>query len=153
MTVTTTQINSDRCVVNLDNASATYTDISGTVTKISIEPSRDSKETYVVGDDDAIVTVGKSTHKFTLESIFSSATAEEKALLMAWFYSATDSVKRGSRSLRVDIPDSSSGSDRWSCEVKLAKPPQIEIDASKPEPLILKYELASDGPVSWTVIA
>lgn len=153
MAATTTQINSDRCVVNLDNASATYTDISGTVSKISIEPSRDSKETWVVGDDDAIVTVGKSTHKFTFESVYSSSTAEEKALLLAWFYSSTDSVTRGSRSLRVDIPDSSSGSDRWSCEVKLAKPPQIEIDASKPEPLILKYELSSDGPVSYTVIA
>lgn len=153
MAATTTQINSDRCVVNLDNASATYADISGVVTEISIEPKRDAKETFVVGDSNSIVTVGKTTHTFKVKSVYSSATAEAKNLLMLWFYSATDSVSRGARSLRLDIPDSSSGSDRWSCEVRLSGAPKITIDGSKPEPLIIEYELMNDGAVSYTVIA
>lgn len=151
MAQTTTQISSNQSVINLDDASGSLVDISGTTTKIQIEPERDSKETYTFGSEAALVTVGKSKHKITCEIVYSSATAESKALLNAWYY-GTAAVSRASRTIRIDIPDSSSGSDRYTGEVKLSKPPSMELDASKAEPLILKVEFMNDGVISYTTI-
>lgn len=151
MAQTTTQISSNQSILNLDNASGSLVDISGTTTKIQIEPERDSKETYTIDSETAIVTVGKSKFKITCEIIYSSATAEAKTLLNSWYYGAA-AVSRASRTIRIDIPDSASGSDRYTGEVKLSKPPSMEIDASKAEPLIMKIEFMNDGPISWTTI-
>ena len=148
---TSTQISSNQSVVQVDNASGTLTDISGVATKVTIEPEREAKETYVFDNENAIVTVGKSKVKITVEIVYSSATAEGKALLNAWYY-GTATVSKASRTIQIDVPDSSSGSDRYTGEVKLSKPPNFELDASKADPLILKAEFMNDGTWSYTTI-
>lgn len=150
MAATTTAISSNQSVINLDGPT-TLVDISGTATKFTIEPDRESKETFVFGDEFAIVTVGKSTVKISLEIVYSSATAEGSYILEAWYY-GTSATSRGSRTIQIDSPNSSSGSRRFSGEVKLSKPPTVELDASKAEPLIVKAELMNDGAWSWTII-
>lgn len=151
MAQTTTQIPSNSWVIKLDNASGTLTDISGVDTKASIEPDRESKETFTAEGENGIVTVGKGTVKIAVEIVYSSATAEGSYLVESWYYGSA-AVSKGSRSIQMDIPDSSAGSRRYSGEVKISKPPAIELDASKAEPLILKCEFMNDGLFSWTII-
>lgn len=151
MAATATAISSNESVIKLD-APTTLTDISGSTTKVTIEPSRDSKELYVFGDENAIVTVGRSTVKISVESVYSSATTEAAYVVEAWYYGGS-TTSRASRTVQIDVPNSSTGSRRFSGEVKLSSPPTIELDASKPDPLIVKYELMNDGAWSWTIIA
>jgi hypothetical protein len=148
---TSTQISGNSWVIKLDNASGTLTDISGVDTKATIDPSRDSKETYVADNENAIVTVGKSKVKIAIEIVYSSATAEGATLINAWYY-GTRAVSIASRSIELYIPDTSSGSQKYSGEVKLSKPPSFELDASKAEPLILKAEFQNDGTFSFTTV-
>jgi hypothetical protein len=150
MAETATAISSNQSVVSLD-APTTLTDISGSTTKVTIEPSRDSKTTNTFGGDDGIVTVGKSSTKISLEIVYSSTTTEAGYVLEGWYYGGS-TTSRASRTIQIDIPNSSSGSRRYSGEVKLSKPPVIELDASKPDPLIVKAELMNDGAWSWTII-
>lgn len=135
----------------LDNASGTLVNISGVDTKCSIDPSRDSKSTYVADSENAITTVGKSEVKIALELVYSSSTAEAKQLLNLWYYGSS-TVTKASRSVELYFPDTASGSDKYYGEVKLAKPPSFELDASKPEPLIIKVELMNDGAWTWTTV-
>lgn len=150
MAATTTAISSNQSVISLD-APTTLVDISGTTTTVTIEPDRESKETFVFGDEFAIVTVGKSTVKISLEIVYSSTTAEGSYVLEAWYYGGS-TTSRAARTVQIDIPNSLTGSRRFSGEVKLSKPPTVELDASKSEPLIVKAELMNDGAWSWTII-
>lgn len=150
MAATATAISSNQAVVKLD-APTTLADISGSTTKVSITPERDSKETFVFGDENSIVTVGRSKVTIAVESVYSSTTTEASYVIEAWYYGGS-TTSRASRTVQIDIPDSTTGSRRFSGEVKLSKPPEMEHDASKPEPLILKYELMNDGAWSWTII-
>lgn len=152
MAQTTTQINSNQSVLKIDATSGgTLTDISGSSTKVSIEPDREAKETFTFEGESAISTVGKATTKIAVEIVYSSATAEGAYILESWFY-GTAAVSKGARSIQIDIPDSSTGSRRYSGEVKLSKPPSLELDAGKAEPLVLKAEFLNDGAISWTII-
>lgn len=151
MAQTTTQISSNSWVIKIDNASGSLTDISGVDTKATIEPDRESKETFTAEGENAIVTVGKSTVKIAIEIVYSSATAEGKQLLNLWYY-GTSAVSKASRTIQLDVPDSATGSDRYTGEVKLSKPPSFELDASKAEPLILKAEFMNDGLITWSTI-
>lgn len=152
MAQTTTAISSNQSVISLDvTAGGTLTDISGTTTTVSIEPDRESKETFTFGSESALTTVGKTSTKISVEIVYSSATAEGAYILEAWFY-GTAAVSKGSRTIQIDIPDSSTGSRRFSGEVKLSKPPTVELDSSKAEPLILSAEFMNDGAISWTII-
>lgn len=152
MAQTTTPISSNQSVIQLDVTSAgTLVDISGTTTKVSIEPDRESKETFTFGSESALTTVGKTSTKISVEIVYSSTTAEGGYILEAWFY-GTQAVSKGSRTIQIDIPDSSTGSRRYSGEVKLSKPPALEMDSSKAEPLIMKAEFMNDGAISWTII-
>lgn len=148
---TSTQLPGNSWVVKIDNASGSLVDISGVDTSCKIEPSRDAKETYVADSENAITTVGKSTVKISLKLVYSSATAEAKQLFNLWYYGAS-SVTKASRTLELYFPDASSGSDKYTGEVKLSKPPAFELDASKPEPLIIEVELMNDGAWSWSTV-
>lgn len=152
MAQTTTAVSSNQSVIQLDvTAGGSLTDISGTTTTVSIEPDRESKETYTFGSEAALTTVGKTTTKIAIEIVYSSTTAEAAYILEAWFY-GTAAVSKGSRTIQIDIPDSSAGSRRFSGEVKLSKPPTLELDSSKADPLILTAEFMNDGPISWAII-
>src|SRR3990172_578385 len=105
MAATATAISSNQSVIKLD-APTTLVDISGTTTKVSIEPSRDAKETFVFGDENSIVTVGRSTVKISLEIVYSSTTTEGSYALEAWYYGGS-TASRASRTVQNDIPDSS----------------------------------------------
>lgn len=152
MAQTVTPISSNQSVLKIDvTAGGTLTDISGSSTKVSIEPDRETKETYTFEGESGIPTQGKTKTTIAVEIVYSSATAEGSYILEAWFYGAA-AVSKGSRTIQIDIPDSATGSRRYSGEVKLSKPPSIELDASKAEPLILKAEFMNDGQISWTII-
>lgn len=152
MAQTTTAISSNQSVIQLDVTSAgTLVDISGTTTKVSIEPDREAKETFTFGDENALTTVGKVSTKIAVEIVYSSTTAEGSYILERWFYD-TPAISKGARTIQIDIPDSSTGSRRFSGEVKLSKPPAVELDSSKAEPLILKAEFMNSGAISWTII-
>lgn len=151
MAQTTTAISSNQSVIKVDNASGSLTDISGTTTTVTIEPDREAKETFTFGDENAITTVGKTTTTIAVEIVYSSTTTEGSYLIESWFY-GTAAVSKGSRSIQIDIPDSNTGSRRFTGEVKLSKPPTIELDASKAEPLILQAEFMGDGPITFALI-
>lgn len=148
---TSTQISSNQSVIKVDNASGTLVDISGVTTKVSISPERDAKETYVFDSENAIVTVGKSKVTVAIEIVYSSSTAEGKQLLNSWYYGST-TVTKASRTLEIYIPDTATGSDKYTGEVKLSAPPNIELDASEAAPLILKAEFMNDGAWTWTTV-
>lgn len=152
MAQTTTPISSNQSVIQLDVTSAgTLTDISGSSTKVNIKPEREAKETYTFGDEQSISTVGKGKTTISIEIVYSSATAEAAYILEAWYY-GTAAVSKGARTIQIDIPDSSTGSRRYSGEVKLSSPPELDLDSSKADPLILKAEFMNSGAISWTII-
>jgi len=149
MAQTTTHINSKDCIPYVDNASGTITDISGSSSTVSITVETETGEANTFTGSFPLSFVGKNKMTVDLTLVYTTATGEAMDILKQWkFGSSYDSA----RSIQIDIPDSTSGSDRYSGEVKLANL-SINADASTVGAMEVTAQFVNDGTISWTAIA
>lgn len=129
MATTTTAKNACSARIWLDNASAALTEVSGSSAKITLALKSDIGEFKVFDDAWRYRLECGRDWEFGMDVIYSTTADEAFDLLRDWWFGA-----RGSRSVRIDMPDSSTGSDRYTGEVFIEA---------------LEWEMASDeaGPV------
>lgn len=151
MAATSTPVLQRECVLNLDNASSTLTDFSSVHTKTNVKFDMETKEIYVHGSETPIQNTSRKPTSFEIEALVSTATSELFNVLNDWWFNKFNTAK----SIRIDIPDSTTGSYRYSGEVKLSKAPELATDAEKPDGMIVKFTVAEDasGAISYTIIA
>ena len=148
MTVTTTPVVATNCVIKLDNAAGSPTDISGSSNRVELSLehgvgefrpfSTQWKSRVVVGKDVGV----------TLNIIYSTATDEALDILKNWFFGGDDSA----RTLTIQVPDGSPGSDQYEGEFVLMSAP-VGLGAEDDEVVMVSAELRSHGEVALTTVS
>lgn len=149
MTQTTSAINSCDAQINLDNSAGTLTNISGSSSKVS--PSFETMEGVARTLDGSwpIRLLCKRDATFSLSIVYSTTADEGMDLLLDWWFGA---AYNAGRSMRLDLPDATAGSDRFQGEVKLINF-SWDVDAEEAGPILVEAEVKIHGELTRTAIA
>lgn len=146
MSQSTTVWNGCDVVLKLDNSSNVLTDISGSSNDVSIDFSQD------IGDYKTFaskwkgrIPCGKDA-KIKLKIVASKDTAEALKNILDWYFTTG-----GSKSIQIDAPDSTTGSDRFTGEVVLESF-SIPLTADDASPVMAEVNLLPNGALSWATI-
>lgn len=140
-------------VTQLDNSSNTLVDITDQVKSLRLTVEGNSQEFFTLGEWFAFVSDSKKRWSAELVIYASDASGETEAygLIKSW-YIGND--QPGNRTLQVDTPDSTTGSFRYSGEVKCTSvSPLVEIDAAGGKPQEVTVRLMGNGALTQSVIA
>lgn len=148
MAQTSTHISADDCVITLDNESGTPTDISGSSNTIEINIETPVNTGNTFEGSSPLSWVGKDQTNISLVVWYSTTTGEGLDILKQWKFGSNRAT---ARSIQIDIPDSSSGSDRYYGEVNLGNL-AIPMNADGGTGVQVTADLTNDGAFSWTVI-
>lgn len=147
MAQTTDAINACDVIVQLDNISGVLTDFSGTSNNVEISFDREIGEFRSFASKwKGRIPCGKDA-SIKLRIIASKNANELSRNFLDWWENQP-SVRK---TLRVDMPDSSSGSDRFTGEVVLKSLPIVMAD-DDPNPIMIDAELLPDGALNWSII-
>lgn len=148
MAQTTTAISAIDAVVKIDNAAGTLTDISGSSNKVDINLSNGVGEfRNFTSQWKGRLVVGKDAD-ISLDVVYTTTADEALDLLRDLFFGGTDTP----RSIQIDVPDSSNGSDRYTAEVVL-EDLSIPLDAGADEVVMCSATLKPNGAVSHATIS
>ena len=147
MAQTSTQVSACDVVVCLDDSGGTPRDISGSTNRIDMDFAHTLGDYRAYGSKWPVrLDAGKDAN-FTLVVLYTTANNEGLDILNQWYHAASP----GARTLRVDIPDSTVGSDRYSGEVRLDDL-KWTVSAREGGPILVTARLVPDGEISWTTI-
>lgn len=136
------------CVIQLDNAGGSLVDISGQANAIKISYKKNVGSFHTLGSLWNDATEGGIDTEISLTILETTTTAQAHQICRDWLASG------GARTLRVDVPSSSSGSLRYEGEVRLAGiDPAHESKAGSGEPAMTTVQLVGVGAWSPAVIA
>jgi hypothetical protein len=147
MAQTTTHVNACDVVVNLDNTAGVLTDISGSSNEVSMDFNNQLGEFRTFGTEWPVRTQCGADATISFNAIYSTTATEAVGILKAWFF--TD---RDARTIRVDIPNSSVGSDRYTFEVYLESL-SIPVSVEEPAPILVSATMKPTGEVTLSTIA
>jgi len=150
MPQTTTAINACVAKVSLDNSAGTLTDISGSSAKVSMNLTI---EEGMVRTLDGVWPIRKTCKKdaaITLEVVYTTTADEGFDILRDWFFNAV--TYNVARSIRLDLPDSTAGSDRYQGEVLLTSL-TWDTDAAAAQPIVATANLLPANNLTHSVIA
>ena len=152
MAQTTTAVNAAQAVVSLDNSLGVLTDISGSFTSATLTFDNEVGE-YRRADSDfpTRYLLGQDL-KIGLKIVYSTAgETEALGILQGWVLSA-GITSSDARTIRIDIPDSSSGSTRVQAEVV---PASIDIpaDVADGAPILVSAALECSGAYAVSEIS
>jgi len=147
-TQATTAISACNAIVVLDNAGGTPTDISGSTNRIKSSIGQDLGRYHVHGSDWPKRLDGERDGSFTLTVLYTTAANEGFEVLRDWIFAANP----GARSIRIDTPNSSAGSDRYTAEVRI-EDLRWTLAADKGGPVMVTARLMPDGEISHVTIS
>lgn len=145
MPVTSTAINAKSCKIYLDDELGVLQDISGSANEVQIDLDRKLGDFNVFGDDETYRLEGKKDGSIDLTVLYTRATKEGFRLVRDWREAG------GARTIRVDVPDSSTGADRYEGEV-LAEKISIPLKADEAKPIPVKLTLKAHGKINPTTV-
>lgn len=148
MAQTTTAQNACDVVLQLDNGSGVLINISGSSNQANMDFSAVIGEAFTFEGPWAIKKSCKKAVAVALQVVYSTLTDEGIDLLRDWFFNSLST----SRSIQIDIPDSSVGSDRYSGEMTLESL-SIPATADDAAPILCAAALSNDGEFSYSIIA
>jgi len=135
--------------ISLDNAAGALTDISGSSNAVTLSFSNEVGAYRRAGSDYPTRYLLAQDLTISLAVVYSTTSGEALALLRAW---AAGAISGGdARTIRIDVPDSTSGSDRYQVEVV---PASLEIPLASNEggPVLVTAALESSGAYSVSTI-
>jgi hypothetical protein len=147
MPATTTAITACDAVINLDNSGGTLTDISGSTNEVQMDLENGVGEFKPFGTDWPVRIVCGKDGSISLKAVYSMNAAEGAALLKEWYFGGND----GPRTLRIDVPDSNTGSDRYQAEVILESL-SVPLKADEANPVMVSAEFKTTGAMTLTTI-
>lgn len=139
-------------VIKIDKTAGTLVDITGQVKTARGSVEGSNQEFYTLGDFYAHVSDSKKKWSVDITFYASTGANETEALdLFSTWYIGND--RPGNRTLQIDTPDSTTGSFRYSGEVKCTSmSPLFDIDASGGRPQEITVRLMGDGALTKSTI-
>ncbi len=110
------QIIADEGVISFDNASDALQDVSSDVLNFQLALNINASTFHTLSSRWAKATEGGIGGTLTITAVDDTTATELSGYLRAWLLHASN--KGGARSVRIDSPDSSNGSNRYDFEVK-----------------------------------
>lgn len=111
MAKTTTHQSKLACVLSVDDASGSLASLYGSSTSVSLSGEAQNATARVF--EGKIKVAGDSDETVEIEGLWTTATGEARDLMETWYYGGTRDTPR---TVQIDIPDSSSGSRRYTAE-------------------------------------
>jgi len=144
MAQTTTGRTGCDVVIWVDNESNTLTNISGSTNSVSLSLTNNvSGGTYTFGSQwPTRFACGKDA-TISASIIFTTAADEAFDTLLTWYH---DPSTASARSLRIQAPDGSSGSEQWDMEVYLAEL-SWDMTAGDAEPMMVSVTFTPTNEV------
>lgn len=142
MAQTTTAISVCNVVISLDNAAGALTNISGSSNRVELRLSARQMSSRTYAGDWPEMLLSSKDASITLYVVYSTTANEGLDILRDWFFSTT--VYHQARTLRIDVPDSTAGSDRYQGEVKL-QDLTIPLDGNRAGPILATATLKPSG--------
>jgi len=144
MALTTTAWNACDAVVQLDNSSGNLIDISGSSNSVEIDFKNDIGDYKVFGTKwKGRLACGKDA-TIKIKIVASKSAAEAMKASLDWFFNTSNS-----RSIRIQAPDATSGSDQYDAEVVLESF-SIPMPADNASPVMCELNLLPNGAVNYT---
>lgn len=147
MAATTTAINACDAVIQLDDDLGALQDISGSSNNAELGFTQEVGEYQVFGGGWVKRLACARDATLSLSLVYTTATDEAMDVLKDWFFSNPGTK----RTCQIDVPDSTSGNDRYSGEFYLVSL-DIPLDVEEAGPIMCSAELAPDGGVTLAVI-
>jgi len=142
MAQTTTAVNACNIVIALDTDAGVLADISGSANAISLEFTINAAEGYTFDGDFPIrKTCGKNCTG-SLTSVYTTTADEAWDLIKGWYHVYDGAA----RTLRIDIPSTGGGNDRYEGEFVLLSYSH-EMTADEAGPIMVECEIAGDGEI------
>jgi hypothetical protein len=146
MPVTGTAINGCDAVVLLKDATSVMRNVSGTGNNIKLDLSKDLGDFKVFGDAWRYrLECGKDA-SLDFDVVYSQDVDGGLDILRDWYFNG-----HGARTIQINLPDNSIGSDRYEMEAMLESL-SIPISAEEAGPITVSATLKPNGPVLYSVV-
>ena len=155
MATTTTAVNACSAVITIDDDAGTPTPISGSSTSVSISGTTELGDYKVFADSWRYRLACGQDWEMSIEAVYTTASGEVEALdlLRTWWLSQTTiGAYKVARDIQIDMPDSTSGSDRYTGEVFLESLDFGELSASEPGPVMVSATFKPSGALTHAKI-
>ena len=149
MAQSTTAVNDCDVVVSLDNDSGVLTDISGSTNAVQIRLTNEIGTYRRVDNDYPVRRLLSKDATLSLAVLYSTTADEALDILRDWVSEAV--AYNNARTVRVDVPDSSVGSDRYQMEV-LPDGLDLALAADNAGPVMVSATLQSTGGLTVSTI-
>ncbi len=146
MAQTTTSVNACDVTIEVDNASGTLTDISGSSNQCSMSMSSNTGTTYTFEGQWALQKVCKTSASISVQAVYSQEDSEAANLLLDWWFG---SAYNSARTVEINIPDQTTGSDTYTGEFVLSSC-SIPLSAEDAAPILVIFEMLNDGAFTRT---
>jgi len=143
MAQTTTAVNACDVVVSIDDDGGTLTDVSGSTNEVAISFEINMGEANTFDGNYPLRLVCGKTASMSLTALYTTTGDEAWDLIKGWLH-----VYDGdSRTVRVDCPDSTTGSDRYEGEWTLVSYDHT-FSSGEGGPIMVSAELVNDGTIN-----
>lgn len=148
MAQTTTSVNACDAVISIDNGSGLLTGISGSSNQASIDVSVETAKTKTFEGQWEIAKACKTAATVALQVLYTTTADEGLDILRDWVFTAPTGI----RTVQIDVPDGSVGSDRYSGEMVIESF-NIPLSADDAGVILCSGSLSNSGAFSHAVIA
>jgi hypothetical protein len=148
MAQTTTSENACDVKIQIDNSSGAPTDVSGSSNQASMSMAVDSAETSTFDGQWKIRKSCKTSVSVSLQVLYSLTADEGLDIMRDWFFSSPGTP----RTVTVNVPDDTAGSDRYSGEFVLTSF-DIPLSADDAGIILCSASLENSGAFAHNTVA
>ena len=149
MATTTTATNACSAVVSVDSGAGVLTNVSGSSASASMTLNTELGEYKVFGDQWKYRLACAQDSEVSIDVIYTTTADEGFDILRDWWFDATGYAT--ARTVRIDMPDSTAGSDRYTAEM-LLESLSWDMPAGEAGPVMVSAALKPNGNMDHTEI-
>lgn len=149
MAGTSTAVNACDVVIRMDDDTGNLKNISGSSNRFDAEFMQEIGEYNTFGDAWTRRLACRKDSNLSLQLVYTEASDEGYDILKQWYFAGAGAKKR---TLQINIPDDTIGSDRYEAEVFIESF-SMTGDASEASPILVDLQLVPDGAVTLSTVA
>lgn len=140
-----------QAVVQLDNSSGTLTALTSGTVGATIEVTQNTGKYFTLDSDWQKALDGGKTWRVTLRFVADTSGTSAYSYLRDWMLPA--SGRSGARTIQIDFPDSTNGSQRYSGEVVIDSLTDLgSAEAGSGDPVMVTAQLTGSGVLTDSII-
>jgi len=146
MPQTTTAASARSCAIRIDDENGAPVDVSGSTNQWGLDLDNQTGQMWTFSGDWPITRDGKKNASLTIRAVYTTTNNEASDLFLDWFNN------QGQRTVTIDYPDSSVGSNRLTGDFALDDFSQ-QGEAQNGEPMTVEVTLLPTNELTLTKIA